>query len=96
VLASDTDFLAEQAEAYEALVESAKPLAIADAPKMGSERVQFPSGGASFEAEGRASAYVLSLDGQVAQVHSDAGGRKLSVAWQGTRLGIPRFNPTAT
>lgn len=63
----DTQELAEHAEAYDALVESAKPLVIADAPKMGHKWVQPSYAGADpFEVATpwQGLAYVLSLDGE--------------------------------
>ena len=62
----DNQVLSEQADAYEHLVASVTPLAIADAPKMGRKRVKLPYGGGSFEvdAPGRGSARLLSLDGE--------------------------------
>ena len=51
---------------------------IADAPEMGRERVHRFQGGGSFEEpqEGRASAYVLSLDGKWFKCTGDAEGQR--------------------
>ena len=80
----DNQAFIKQAEAYEALVESAKSLAIADAPKMDRERS--PDGNKLFEHDtkpGRSLAQVLSLDGQWLNCTVERWGRGLWIEDQG-------------
>jgi hypothetical protein len=83
----DEQELSRKADAYEALVGRCKPLPIADAPKMGRERVEIPSHiadgqfGRSFMVDkpGRGAARVLSLAGEWVDC---------TVVRRGTSLGI--------
>lgn len=85
----DNQALSEEADAYEELVASATPLAIADAPKMGRERKQLPYGYDLFEVDtpGRGSAYLLSLDGEWLKCTVTRRGPGLSVEDEGLVAG---------
>ncbi len=82
--APDFQAMAEESKAYDALVAEATPFAIADAPKMGRERVRLPYGGPfggtiSVDTDGEGSARVLSLDGQWLECTVTRKSKALSV-----------------